>query len=74
MGPERTVLIIDHAGVLISGVEDVLLWQSIVSHLAPVACVHNKGVSVNISGSGLEGLLCRYYAIIYIKINCDLSI
>ena len=33
-----------------------MLWQSIVNHLVPVACVHIRGVSA-IQGSGLEGCL-----------------
>ena len=37
----------------ISGVRDVL-WQSMESHLAPVACVHIRGVSA-IQEAGLEG-------------------
>ena len=56
----------DYRGVLISGVEDVL-WQIIVNHKIPVACVHFGGVSCSsgvgirgvsvIQGSGLEGCL-----------------
>ena len=43
----------DYRNVLISGVKDVL-WQSMVNHLVPVACVHIRGVSA-IKGAGLEG-------------------
>ena len=33
-----------------------MLWQSIVNHSVPVACVRNRGVSA-VQGSGLEGCL-----------------
>ena len=53
----------DYWGALILGVEDVL-WQNIESHLVPVACVHNRGVSAIIQGCGLDELHCAWLPLI----------